>query len=258
MKTTINALALVVGLCSAPALMAATDYSWTTTSGGTQVGSSNGNTRTYTAIGTGVTLTASAFSSTGSGGAVQTAYLGSYGGGLGVTNRGEDGSEPNHTMDNAGNQDAILFNFSSAVELNTVKVGWLSGDSDLWVYRWIGGGAPTLTGSTWTTLLSGGSWQQIGGPYTNVGDGTSATGSRAAAAVASASGQTSSYWLIGTFGNVDGNADYVKISMLGGCVAGSSGCGGGSSTGSVPEPGSLALVTLALGGVLGLRRRKPV
>ncbi len=81
----------------------------------------------------GVTVTVSAFSQIG--GAWSPAQVGQYGSyGLGVTSIGEDGSSPNHTLDNNGNKEYLLFEFSAPVIVTQAGVGWVYSDSDMVVY----------------------------------------------------------------------------------------------------------------------------
>lgn len=99
----------------------------------------------------------SAWSNTGSGGTIQSATLRAYAGGLGVTNRLEScGSSPSHSVDNKGYVDSILFDFGTAVDLNSVTFGWVSGDSDFSLFRHDSGSA-SIAGLTYGTL---GGWQQ--------------------------------------------------------------------------------------------------
>jgi protocatechuate 3,4-dioxygenase beta subunit len=103
--------------------------------GGANSGNSAGNIRTYTM--NGLSVNASAFSRTDSGGTWATAYLASYSGGLGVTDTSEDGATPNHAVDNVGGRDNfILLEFNKTVLLDKAFLGWVSGDSDIQV--WIG------------------------------------------------------------------------------------------------------------------------
>ncbi len=122
--------------------------SYTATCGGGQVcstlnleGSSSlsgtaGNIRTFTI--NGVSVKASAFSRVkGAGGAWSTAFLGQYGGGLGVTDGSEgDGSGNSHTMDNIDRDNYVLFEFSQPVVLNSASLGYVVSDSD--ITAWIG------------------------------------------------------------------------------------------------------------------------
>ncbi|NEQ41559.1 MAG: hypothetical protein F6K40_37345, partial [Okeania sp. SIO3I5] len=91
-----------------------------------------GNVRTFTE--NGVSVDVSAFSSNKSGGDWRTAYLGAYGGGLGVTNRNESGS--GHRVDNGGSNDYILFEFEEEVIVDRAFLDYVDGDSDITV--WIG------------------------------------------------------------------------------------------------------------------------
>jgi len=102
----------------------------------TSSGSSAGNILTISQ--NGLDVHASAFSRDDTTGAWATAYLGSYsGGGLGVTDSSEDGSSPNHAVDNVGGRDNyVLFEFDQIVMLDQAFLGWVSGDSDIQV--WIG------------------------------------------------------------------------------------------------------------------------
>ena len=70
-------------------------------------------------------------------GAWSTAFLGSYGGGLGVTDSSEgDGSNNTHTVDNIGRDNYVLFEFSETVVIDSAFLGYVVDDSDLTV--WIG------------------------------------------------------------------------------------------------------------------------
>ena len=85
----------------------------------------------------GVSVNASAFSRDKSTGAWSTAYLGAYGGGLGVTDSSEGtGSSNTHTVDNVGRDNYVLFEFSQAVVVDKTYLGYVVGDSDMKV--WIG------------------------------------------------------------------------------------------------------------------------
>jgi hypothetical protein len=83
--------------------------------GGTNVGSSFGNIRTFTSGG--ITVTVTAWGVTGNGlTTFQTAHSGEYAGlGLGICNQVEGLScgDPDHQVDNAGQYDFMLFQFSS-------------------------------------------------------------------------------------------------------------------------------------------------
>ncbi len=102
----------------------------TSTSGGA------GNFRTFTSGG--ISVKASGFSRDRGTGAWSTAYLGSYGGGLGVTDTSEgNGSNDTHVVDNIGGRDNyVVFAFEQPVVLDSIELGYVVGDSDLTV--WIG------------------------------------------------------------------------------------------------------------------------
>ncbi len=103
-------------------------------SGNSPVSGTAGNVRTFTS--SGVSVNASAFSRDKTTGAWSTAYLGSYGGGLGVTDTSESGSSNSHTVDNSGRDNYVLFEFSENVVIDSAFLGYVVGDSDLTV--WIG------------------------------------------------------------------------------------------------------------------------
>ena len=92
-----------------------------------------GNIRSFSAGG--VTVNASAFSRTTTG-AWHPAYLGSFGGGLGVTDSSEDGVGNTHTLDNTGRLNYVLFEFSQQVLVDAAYLGYVVTDSDMTV--WIG------------------------------------------------------------------------------------------------------------------------
>lgn len=223
-----------------------------------------------------VTLTADSFST--SNGATSTTgtvfasaalYNWGSGNGLGVVNKYEDPSATGpHAVDNQYGTDALRLNFTSAVSLTNVGLGWVGGDADFSVLAWTGTGTPTVTGTTLTgtagtsTLLSSG-WTLVANYGSNAGGGALSTVSSAI---------YSSYWLISAYNtsfgstSADGGAlnmastyDAFKLLSVAGntCSGTLSGTVCGTTTpGKVPEPGSLALMGIALTGFVAVRRRK--
>lgn len=261
MNKMLKGMLVLAGLVAAAPAMAATTWTFSDRS----EGSSNGNTLTYSAGG--VDVTASAWANTSGGSSntlLDTAHLGSYGGGLGVRNRdnssskGDPGenSSPEHAMDNENRFDSILLKFDEAVSISSIGNGYYPDDSDMSVLAYIGNSqTPSLLGKTYAGLVSDG-WSHIG-DLANVGSGASVSTS-----------VYSSYWLIGAYNPVfdssktwsTGN-DYMKLKTVVASVCTATGgatggvCGGQPGTG-VSEPGSLALAGLGLLGVIGLRRRQ--
>ncbi len=107
-----------------------------TFSGSTATDGPDGNLRGYNQ--NGLSVNVSAFSRDKSTGAWATAWLGSYGGGLGVTDSSEgSGGNNSHTVDNVGGRDNyVMFEFSQIVMLDKAYLGYVVGDSDMQV--WIG------------------------------------------------------------------------------------------------------------------------
>ena len=96
-----------------------------------------GNIRTFTTT-NGISVKASAFSRTkGTSGTWAKAWLGQYSGGLGVTDNSEGtGGNNTHTVDNTGQDNFVLFEFSQPVVLKRAYLGYVVNDSDLSL--WIG------------------------------------------------------------------------------------------------------------------------
>ncbi len=110
----------------------------------------DGNVRTFTA--NGITLTARAFSRVdGTNGAWSTAWLGSYSGGLGVTDTAEGNGSSTHRVDNIGGRDNyVVFQFSESVVLDRAYLQSVICDSD--ISLWIGNASGPITTMSDTVL----------------------------------------------------------------------------------------------------------
>ena len=104
-------------------------------SGNTATDGTDGNIYGYS--NNGISVNASAWSRDKTYGTWSKAFLGAYGGGLGVTDSSEgSGSGDSHTVDNVGRDNYVLFEFSQTVVVDKTYLGYVVGDSDVKV--WIG------------------------------------------------------------------------------------------------------------------------
>ena len=108
----------------------------------------DGNIRTFTSDD--VSVDVSAFRSDKNGSNFNKAYVGAYGGGLGVTNHKESGS--GHRVDNSGSLDYLLFEFDKDIIVDKAFLKYVGNDSDISI--WIGDRNGTDISHLNSTLLN--------------------------------------------------------------------------------------------------------
>jgi len=180
-------------------------------------------------------------------------YYPSYG--IGISSAGETTNSPQHAVDNSGNTEAFLINFSSAnFALNQLSLGWLSGDADVSILRYTGATAPTLGSRTVADLKSATGWDFVGN-YANLSTSAplnfNTTGTIKTASWWLVSAYNSSYSGIAPAGNLSNSNDYFKLTGFGGTIVTPPPVPGNT----VPEPGTFALLGVAVLGFAAARRR---
>jgi hypothetical protein len=196
-----------------------------------------GNTRTFTAGG--ITLNVTAWGYTydiapGTNNALGKASLGRWSTGLGSCNTTEmPCSSPSHQVDNVGVDDWVLFVFSEAIDITSVRIDPY-GNYDRDVSYYVGNVSAPLN-------LTGVNYAGLGGLGFSSLNNSESTASDAYRDVSIAGGYVNAL-LVGGYANSDQD-DYFKIKSVAGQTR-------------VPEPSTLLLLFVGAGAIAFSRSRR--
>lgn len=220
----------------------------------------------YTNCGTGNaahgTLNIKAYSSSGASSNFTTSSTSIHNGGsyLGVWSGNENNgtsastASPHHAIDNVTGYgsayELVHLQFSKAVDLGTLVANWAYSDADFQVYRW------NYNASTPTpTITSFNPSSMTGWTLVHSGDFSANTTQNI-----SDTSYFSSHWLVATaFGHNNDGFKLGTITALSVCQTtqtSTGGCAPSGGGGSVPVPGTLAMVLLAGASATAVRRRR--
>lgn len=178
--------------------------------------------------------------------ALATAYLGHYGGGLGITNSGEGtGGSNTHTMDNRGKLEFMLFAFENAIIPTSITLtpygdpnnsSRKDSDFSAWVGTVADYSTATLAGLTLANLDTN---------FTRLQDNyTSSTGTRTVTNFNPNNYSGNILIIASLVVNNDSRYDYVKVKEVQGELV------------YVPAPAGLGLFVIGLAGALAGRSRR--
>lgn len=243
--STVTAFVLAGALaCASPALEAA--VIWDLNNLSTPTSGTYGNVRTFLGSDSQTETRVSAFAQISTATTqLETAYLGAYGGGLGITNRGEGtGGSNSHTMDNRGRLEFMLFAFENAIIPTSITLTPYSDpnnnnykDTDFSV--WIG----TVADHT-TATLAGMLIGSLDTTFTRLPNSLSTTTSTRTVTNFNPNNYSGNVLIIASLiVNNDPKYDYVKVKEVKGVVV------------HVPTPAGAGLFLVGLAGALWGRRR---
>jgi hypothetical protein len=201
-------------------------------------------------------LTITGWSDTGSGETIESGqlkYSNTYG--LMLKNQNESDSTPDHSIDSFNSYfDMVLLSFDEKIDLTSFQTGWAIeannlDRADISITAFTGMGEVSLAGNTWDGVASSNDWSTIG-EYRDVSDYSYQSINTEV---------ESKYWLVGAYNPIfvnpgettgqwaSANNDGFKLASVQGVTS--------INATSVPEPGSLAILSLGLLGFFSMKKR---